>query len=89
MKKANEIKYEVVVTRAKDFDTSVSFDMEVNGVTIYGCTYREGKSKADKDYAFISFPQKKDKNGKYWNEVYFKIDEELQNDIVAQIEKLI
>ena len=40
---------EITVKRAKDFSddekTCIAIDLEVNGVTIYNCWYREGKKK--------------------------------------------
>ena len=83
--------YDVKVTRAKEVkEGQVVFDMVVNGITIYGCWYREGKSKKDnKDYAMISFPSHKGNDDKYYNHVWFKIDEAIQGEIVAQLQKLV
>lgn len=85
MKKSTETNYTVKVLRAHEFDNgNVSFDMLVNGITIYGCTYIETEKNS-----FVSFPQRKDKDGKYWNNAYFKIEEDVQNDIVKQLEALL
>ena len=83
--------YDVKVTRAKEFqEGQVVFDMTVNGVTIYGCWYREGVSKKDnKEYSMISFPSQKADNGKYYNHCWFKIDDTLKTEIVAQLQKLV
>lgn len=91
MKKSNQEskKYEVKVTRAKEVkEGSVAFDMEVNGITIYGCWYNEYKTKEGKDGTLISFPSYKNKD-KYYNHVWFPISNELKADIIAQIEKLV
>ena len=89
-KKENTQNYDVKVTRAKEVkEGQVVFDMTVNGVTIYGCWYREGKSKAGEDYQIISFPSQKADNGKYYNHCWFKIEDSLKEDIVAQLQKMV
>lgn len=91
MKKSNQEskKYDVQVTRAKEVkEGSVAFDMEVNGITIYGCWYNEYKTKEGKDGTLISFPSYKN-NDKYYNHVWFPVSAELKADIIAQIEKLV
>ena len=91
MKKPNQEskQFEVKVTRAREVkEGSVAFDMEVNGITVYGCWYNEYKTKEGKDGTMISFPSYK--NGdKYYNHVWFPIPKELKDNIVAQIEKLV
>lgn len=88
-KKETANNYDVKVTRAKEFDNgSVAFDMVVNGVTIYGCWYREGE-KDGKEYEIINFPSQKGKDGKYYNIAWFKIEDELKADIIAQLQKLV
>ena len=88
-KKETANNYDVKVTRAKEFDNgSVAFDMVVNGVTIYGCWYREGE-KDGKEYEIINFPSQKGKYDKYYNIAWFKIDDELKADIIAQLQKLV
>ncbi len=34
------INHEIEVTRAKELENVIMFDMKVNDVTIYGCSYR-------------------------------------------------
>lgn len=86
---------EITVKRAKDFSddekTSIAIDLEVNGVTIYNCWYREGKKKDGSDYAMVAFPSREDpKNkGKYYNHAYVKLSEEDVENIASQIEQLI
>lgn len=91
MKKSNQEskKYDVQVTKAREVkEGSVAFDMEVNGITVYGCWYNEYKTKEGKDGTMISFPSYKNK-GNYYNHVWFPISKELKEDIIAQIEKLV
>ena len=86
---------EITVKRAKDFSddekTSIAIDLEVNGVTIYNCWYREGKKKDGIDYSMVAFPSREDpKNkGKYYNHAYVKLSEEDVENIASQIEQLI
>lgn len=88
-----EQEYNVKVTRVKDFTkdgkTSIACDLEVNGVTIYGCYYREGTDKNGKEYSMISFPSKKGADGKYYHHAYFKISDELLKHIAEQIDSLL
>lgn len=88
------VEYQIEVKKAKDFskdgDTAISFDIEVNGVTIYGCWYREGKKKDGSDYTMVSFPSRKDeKSGKYYSHAWFKVTDEMIEDISKQIEALL
>lgn len=82
--------YSVKVTRAKEVkEGSVAFDMTVNGVAVYGCWYREGKTKNGEDYQMISFPSHKGGDGKYYNYAWFRIDDETKKDIIAQLQELV
>lgn len=90
-KKTSEEKtnYVVNVKRAKQWESgNISVDLEVNGVTVYGCSYVQGK-KNDKEYAFISFPSQKGKDGNYYNHAFFPISAELLADIEKQIEAML
>lgn len=86
---------EISVKRAKDFTEegsegcTISFDMEVNGITIYGCWYREGKDKKGEDYQMVSFPSHKGKDGKYYNHAYVKLSKEDTENISKMIEELL
>ena len=90
-KKEKRVEYVVKVLRAKDFteksklDTNVAFDMEVNGIKIYGCWFKEGTSKDGKDYSVISLPSQKGKDEKYYSVAWFPISKELTKDIREQI----
>lgn len=87
-KKSETVKQEmnVIVKRAKEFKSGdIGFDMEVNGVTIYGAVYKN----TDKGN-FVSFPAKKNEtDGKYYNHVYFKIDADTLENIENQISSLL
>ena len=75
------------VTRATEFSSgAVGFDCTVNGIKIYGMTYRMVQDKqSGKDVPFIGFPARKGSDGKYYNNVWFKIAE----DDIPKFEKLI
>lgn len=81
--------YDIKVTRVKEFDSNISFDMEVNGVTIYGCSYRTYTRKDGSEFSAVSFPAKKGSDDKYYNHVYFKISEDMLADIEKQIETML
>ena len=90
-KKEKRVEYVVKVLRAKDFteksklDTNVAFDMEVNGIKIYGCWFKEGTTKEGKDYPVVSLPSQNRKDGKYYSVAWFPISKELTKEIREQI----
>ena len=61
---------------------TVFFNLTINEVTIYGCRVVEGKNGD-----FISFPQKKGNDGKYWNIAYVKLTDDEAKAIIAEVEK--
>lgn len=93
--------YTVQVTRARIVkDGLCFFDMDVNGVTIYGCTARDYKNAQGNEGTMISLPQYqgKDKDGNpvmkdgkpvYYNHVFFPLTKEIRADILNQIESLV
>lgn len=80
--------FEVKVIRAKELKgkQTAMFDMEVNGVTIYGLALHENK-KDDKVTYSVTFPSTQDKADpkKYWKICYFPITSELISDIAKQV----
>lgn len=83
-KEANDVVVNAKVTRANQVENTVYFDMDVNGVMIYGCKVIEG-SKGD----FVSFPSHKGKDGKYYNYAYIKLSDEDTAAIVKQVEEML
>ena len=82
--------FECVVTRAKEIkEGTVAFDMEVNGVKVYGCWYREGTNKDGKEYQIINLPQEKGKDGEYYSIVWFPMSKEVRENIIEQLQKLV
>lgn len=83
----------IEVSRVKDLadekGTCIAFDMQVNGVTIYGCYYREGKQKDGKDYSMVAFPSRKVADGKYYKHAYVKLSDADVDNISKQIEALL
>ena len=78
------------IPRAKEVKEGVvSFDMTINGITIYGCWYKECTGKDGKEYQIISFPQEKGADGKYYNKVWFPISNELKEVIITMLQELV
>lgn len=79
-KKSEEKKVEshnIEVTRTKLLENAIMFDMVVNGVTIYGCSYRTlERHDNGEQFAKIGFPSRKGKDDKYYNHVYVKLSPE-------------
>lgn len=88
---AEATKYEIQVTRAKELENeTIMFDMTVNGVQIYGCSYKTLKRKDNgEEFAKIGFPSRKGSDGKYYNQAYFKIDDEQIKVIEKAIEAVL
>lgn len=83
--KATEIK----VLRVKDNGNAIVFDMQVNGIKIYGCWYREGV-KDGKEWALIDLPSRKsEKDGNYYSIVWFPITKEFVAEVAKQIEDVL
>ena len=61
------------------------FTMKINGVTIYGCQYITFTDRDGNEKNFISFPQYKGNDGKYYNHCWI----ELSDSDVQRIEALI
>lgn len=82
---ASEQSFEIQVNRAHELDNgTIMFEMTVNGVTIYGCNYKVLKRKDNgEEFAKVGFPSRKGSDGKYYNQAYFKITD----DLISIIEK--
>lgn len=88
----NEIVYGVVndvkVSRARTVEgkngTVVFFTLELNGVSINNCRVAEG-NKGD----FISLPQYRGNDGKYYSHVFFRFSKDDEAAILAEVERLI
>ncbi len=84
-KKEEAVSIDAKVTRAKQFkDGGVVFDMQVNGVSIYGCRVIESKNGD-----FVSFPSYKASDGKYYSHAWVKLSDEDTKSIVKQVEDMI
>ena len=76
--------YNLEVKRAKEYKETVFFDVDINGVMIYGCRFVEGKNGD-----FVSFPSYKGSDGKYYSHAYIKLDEASVKLIDEQIDQLL
>lgn len=82
---------QIKVTRAHQFDNSISFDVQLYGtITIYGCTYHTYKPKdSEEEKGIIGFPSRKGQDEKYYKHAYFFVTDEMLASIEKQIEALI
>lgn len=82
--------FNCTVERVHMFDEKhISFDMTANGIKISGLNYIEYTNKDGQDGVIINFPQRKGKENKYYNILWFPISKELKDDIIKQIEALV
>jgi len=80
---------EINILRAAEIANDVvSFNIEVRGITIYSMILKKIKT-ADGDTDIINFPSVKGKNGKYYKEVYFSIDQALKDSIINKVTGLL
>ena len=77
--------HKFIVDRVHQFnDGSITFNMTIDGfITVYGCRIYDGQDCKP----FVTFPSRKDKDGKYWNHVYCKLTEAQVEDIARQVEE--
>lgn len=74
------------VDRVHQFQNgSVVVDLTLNDIKIYGVKVVESTKKDTPD--FLSFPQRKGNDGKYYSIAYAYLSKEDQADIIAEIEK--
>ena len=74
----------VRVVEGKNGDV-VFFTLELNGIYIYNCRVAEGKNGE-----FISWPQTKStKDGKYYNTVFARLDNEAQKVKYGEVQEAI
>ena len=84
------IDHEIEVTRAKELDDRdvIMFDMKVNDVTIYGCSYRVLTRKdTGEEFGKVGFPAKKSGDN-YYNHAFVKLSSADIENIEKQLEKL-
>ena len=75
------------ISRVKEVnDTMVSFNINVNGVTIYGMKVIKYKSKkTGEEGMMVAFPTRKGSDDKYYNLCTFSMTQEMQDDIINQV----
>lgn len=82
------INHEIEVTRAKELENVIMFDMKVNDVTIYGCSYRVLTRKdTGEEFGKVGFPSKKS-GDIYYNHAFVKLSSADIENIEKQLEKL-
>lgn len=85
-----EAKLQIEVKRAKELKNVIMFDMEINGIMIYGCSYRELERKdGSGSFVKIGFPSRKGSDDNYYNHVYVKLSDTDIDVIEKGIEALI
>lgn len=73
------------VSGARVWDNGrITFNLCLNGVTIYGCRVVEGK-----EGDFISYPSRKGNDGKYYSYAYAALKEDDVNAILGEVERQI
>lgn len=88
----SKVVYDVEVRNPKEVDGkkgTYRFTLIVNGVTLYGVKSISYTDETGTERSFIAFPGYKGNNDKYYNNFWFPISRQLQEEIEKQIgEKL-
>ena len=86
--KGKEDSYAIEVTRVKELENCFMFDAKVNGVMIYGMSYKELQRKdGSGSFVKINFPSRKGNDGKYYNHAYAALSDEDAEKILSEVEK--
>ena len=95
-KATEEKKQEVIqdnkieVTRVKELENVIMFDVLINGVKIYGMSYREVEKKdGSGTFAAIDFPSRKGNDGKGYAHAWVKLSDRDVDTIERGIEALL
>ena len=85
---AEIVNHEIKVTRVKELDNVIMFDMVVNDVSIYGCSYKVLTNHETKEeFGKVGFPSKK--SGDTWyNQAYVKLSAADMENIEKQLESM-
>lgn len=84
----------LTVLRAKQLKSSgkvsqtIAFDMEVNGIKIYGCYYLAGEKKG-KEWSMIKLPEHKGSDDNYYSIVWFPISNDFVELVEEQLNELV
>lgn len=76
--------FKVLKVREMKKSDNVSFDLVLNGITIYGCFVISGNNGD-----FIALPQRAGNDGKYYSIVWAPMSQEDQNAIIEEVERLL
>lgn len=79
--------YTYTISKVKEVtDTMVAFNININGVNIYGMKVVKYKSKKTGEMGMmVAFPTRKGSDGKYYNECSFPMSKEMSEDIIAKV----
>ena len=77
------------VTPRQNREGCYRFNAEVNGITIYGMEYITYTAKGGDQRSFVAFPQYQSSDGKYYNHVYFPVNDPLNTKVFEDIERQI
>ena len=86
IKNTTRAEREQIVKEALGY-SDIGCDDAMDGYDMY-VPYIEGE-KDGKEYQIINFPAQKGKDDKYYNHCWFKIEDDLKSDIIAQLQKLV
>ncbi len=73
-----------MVKNPKIYDWGITYNLELNGVMIYGCRLIETK-RDGKDVEFVGFPARKGNDDKYYNYAYAYLSPEKTEEICGEV----
>ena len=80
--------HEIKITRVKELENVIMFDMIVNDVTIYGCSYKVLTRKDNgEEFGKVGFPSKK-QGDTWYNQAFVKLSNVDVENIEKQLEAM-
>lgn len=87
--KKDSTTYDIEVVSARIVsETAVSFNMTINGITIYDCWLNERTNSKGETFDTISLPSYKGKDGKYYSYVFVPL-KDISEEIIRKVKSII
>jgi len=83
------VDHAISVTRAKELENVIMFDMEINGIKVYGMNYKTMQRQDGTEFAAIGWPSRKGNDGKWYTHCWCKLSDKDVESIEKGIEALI
>jgi DNA-binding cell septation regulator SpoVG len=79
--RSEDVPVQYKILRVHRHKSTTFFDIEINGVSIYGCTIVDGRQGS-----FIGWPSRKSEEGKYYKYAYVPLTEDDLQGIIDAVD---